>query len=292
MQMKQPTAGRMKNTTVYRPIQLCVATFVLMATASVQAAMIAQWNFDIPDGSSYGDTITSTTDTANSLVANYADNGGAGADVFYASPATGLTGASADIRGGGGLEVADDQILTGYDGGGSGFTAFSIDAHVRFRSLATAENVIVRKIGGGTDNDPGYQFYVKDNGSLGFRLNDWNFFSTAGIATSAAGAISLSTWYHVTGSWDGTEIKVYVDGVEAGSTAWTAGHGTPGVLDFDTTGSLGIGGYRNQAGEVSQYINGQIDDVSIYNEAIPEPSTLSMIALSGLALMGFRRMAL
>lgn len=243
---------------------------VCLMVSFSEAALVAKWDFSIPAGGSYGDTITNAVDIVNSLEASASTNVNESTiDAFYAGPSPDLSGASVDVRGGGFLNVPNNQILTGYTNAVSGFAAFSIDAHIRLRGYANP-SVIVRKTGSNfsDDNDPGYQFYVGLDGSLNFRLNDWLYSNTGATASSDAGAIELLTWYHVTGTWDGTVIRVYIDGVESGSIPWTADQRTSGVFDFDTEGSLGIGGWLAENGSYAQQMNGNIDDVSIYDEAI------------------------
>jgi hypothetical protein len=68
-----------------------------------------------------------------------------------------------------------------------------------------------------------------------------------------------ATWHHVAGTYDGSQLKLYVDGKMAGSTLWT------GTIDT-ATHSVSIGRNSEQSGRL---FNGAIDDVRIYRGALP-----------------------
>lgn len=111
---------------------------------------------------------------------------------------------------------------------------------------------------------------------------------------SDAGTVAPSTWTHVTWQYDGTEAVVYVNGVETARA----------VKNNITDPALAviIGGHgRDAADPAGQSFNGLLDDVRIYDEAltlgeinsartaIPEPSSLGLLALTGLAFLRRRR---
>ena len=80
--------------------------------------------------------------------------------------------------------------------------------------------------------------------------------SNGGFANANGGTIlPVDTWMHVSGTWDGTTIKVYYNGVLDGSTAYTGN--MPAVAN-----TFRIGG-----GFGSEYFPGSIADVSIWNIA-------------------------
>ena len=71
--------------------------------------------------------------------------------------------------------------------------------------------------------------------------------------------LSINTWYHLAGVFDDTNntYKVYINGAEVLSDTgftWTPQAGT-GTLHLGSTGS-------------SQYFDGQLDDVRLYNRAL------------------------
>ena len=74
--------------------------------------------------------------------------------------------------------------------------------------------------------------------------------------------ISLNQWYHVVGTNDGSQQKVYINGVEVASSNVVTGP------IRDTNVDLWIGQITD--GYVSAAFNGLIDDVRIYNYALDE----------------------
>ena len=94
------------------------------------------------------------------------------------------------------------------------------------------------------------QLYVN---SSGFAACDTN----SGPAV-VSGAISLHVWHHVAGTWDGTNIRLYIDGALIGTS------GATGPLTLGST-YAGIGAWT--AGYVNEF-NGAIDEFAIYGTAL------------------------
>ena len=79
-------------------------------------------------------------------------------------------------------------------------------------------------------------------------------------AVSASGLITRDKWYYLTGTWDGTNIKLYINGVlkqESGSER-------TGIPD---SGSLNIGQAGSYSGAGGNWFNGKIDEPKIYSYA-------------------------
>ena len=70
----------------------------------------------------------------------------------------------------------------------------------------------------------------------------------------------LHTWYFVTFSWDGNEIKIYVNGIIIDSQSFS-----PSVSVDDYPLEIG----RHTPGG-TEYMNGKLDEVRIYNRALSE----------------------
>ena len=99
-------------------------------------------------------------------------------------------------------------------------------------------------------------------------------------------------WYHVVGTYDNDSIKIYVNGQLEGSEVIGP------VIPYVGSTPLTIGYFPYPGGSFT--FNGLIDDVRIYNRGlsdqevlqlyqIPEPGTLSLLALGGMALLRKRR---
>jgi hypothetical protein len=126
----------------------------------------------------------------------------------------------------------------------------TLEGWVRAASLS-GWNTVVLKEGSGSLV---YGLYANDNAPRPAVT-----MAIAGIDRSATGASSvpLNAWTHLAATYDGTTLRLYVNGVEALSRAQT-GNMTA------STNPLRIGGN----GVWSEYFNGLVDDVRIYNRAL------------------------
>ena len=88
----------------------------------------------------------------------------------------------------------------------------------------------------------------QSGGKLNFvaELNDYNTNAT----------INDGVWHHIAATHDGTSLKVYLDGVQVGTTQ---------AKTFATTGSQLSIGYRGVSGE---FFRGDIDEVRIWDRAL------------------------
>lgn len=111
----------------------------------------------------------------------------------------------------------------------------------------------VRLVGKGSGSNRNFGMWLATNGTL-----LWQHVATDGSWSGATTAVTVNNgaWRHIVGTYDGVNIKIYVDGIERASQAWTLG-------PITTTDPITIG-YGNMHG----YFNGQIDDVRIYNRAL------------------------
>jgi len=104
----------------------------------------------------------------------------------------------------------------------------------------TGNNILFGAVGGGGSK---MDIYIKN--SVGSYTD-----------TSNSNSMSLSAWHFVTGTFDGTNGRVYVDGVLQATT--------PAGTAASFSGLMNIG--KNLAS--NSYWNGLIDDVRIYNRAL------------------------
>lgn len=122
--------------------------------------------------------------------------------------------------------------------------------------------------------DGGYRLMSKNNdyfmlfnytniGQLGFLVKDpagTNFF-----VHSTTAEWKQDDWYHVAGTYDGKELKIYVNGNLEAKSAYTGKIGTSGL-------TLWIG-----ADDYPNYFSGAIDEVRIYNKALDEAAIKKMM---------------
>ena len=133
-------------------------------------------------------------------------------------------------------------------------TNFSVSAWSKWDSKPSGSVGIVgnfRTGGGGTQ--PGLAI-AKHNGTNVFR-----FYTGQNDYVAGTTNFSTNTWYHVVGTYDGSNIKIYVNGVLEGTQPYT---GTP----LTTTEPLVIGRmYGNYSG---YYHDGLINQVRLFNSAV------------------------
>jgi len=77
-------------------------------------------------------------------------------------------------------------------------------------------------------------------------------------ANTAAGTWTLDTWHHIAGTWDGTTVHLYLDGVDMGTI-----YGTP---ENPQAKAAVIGAWSKNTSDENW--SGTIDDVRLYNRAL------------------------
>lgn len=92
----------------------------------------------------------------------------------------------------------------------------------------------------------------------------------ARLAQTATEAIPLNEWHHVAGSYDGTTVKVFIDGQLAASTPYT----TEAMINTTDTIPSTIG-YMSWG---LQYFGGSLDDARIYDGAMSNAEVASVAA--------------
>lgn len=120
----------------------------------------------------------------------------------------------------------------------------------------------------------GEQGYVlrSGNGQVDFSVcgKDANGASISWVgATSPAASITINTWYHVAGTYDGDSVRIYINGVQKDATALPDGM-IPGLAYPIAIGKLSDGSQFQ-----TRYFSGQIDEVRIWNRALDASDILS-----------------
>jgi RHS repeat-associated protein len=129
--------------------------------------------------------------------------------------------------------------------------AISVEAWV----YKTADVAWQRVVGGGTFPNTNFQLIADNTGKLMFLV----FTSTtSNVNVISPSSIPLNTWQHVVGSFDGTTIALYLNGVMVAQQA-------AAVTMQTGSGGVGIGADPNGGNPW----NGRLDEVAIYNSAIP-----------------------
>lgn len=109
----------------------------------------------------------------------------------------------------------------------------------------------------GVDKPGAYRLVAVESGTAS---SHWQFFltDTAGVAhyAQSTAAYANDTWQHVAGTFDGSQLALYVNGTSVATTTWSGTAKT-------TANVLQIG-----RRESTSYFSGVIDSVKIYNRAL------------------------
>ena len=149
------------------------------------------------------------------------------------------------------FDGTDDYVDCGNDESLDITEAITIEAWVKTSDTSNTQQ-IVEKVTDIPAN--GYTIYFRNSSPyLRFRINENGNDHDVNTTTQ----YQDGEWRFVVGSFNGTVMKLYVDGVEVGTTSWT--------------GSIGANNSPLMVGYGSRYanyFNGSIDEVRIYNRAL------------------------
>ena len=125
----------------------------------------------------------------------------------------------------------------------------SVEAWVNTTSTPGNVNAIVRK------RFYGYRLGLNQNGTPRFQIENSN-----AIEYAATGATSVADghWHYLVGTYNGSQVCLYVDGVAAGACQ------TAGTIYYSTD-LVAIG---RDGGAAGGYFTGRIDEVAIYGRAL------------------------
>jgi hypothetical protein len=137
--------------------------------------------------------------------------------------------------------------------------ALTIEAWIKADSWDTNiwENVIVSKDGWAT-GEQGYTLRAGAGGSLSFNIGIQGLW----VEVTTPPTMGIGQWYHVAGTFDGTTLKAYINGIELGSTAYT---GTIAASTYAVT----IGQASYTVGGTRDFI-GNIDEVRLWSAAVSQ----------------------
>ena len=138
----------------------------------------------------------------------------------------------------------------------------------------------------------GYVVAVQDNGAFekGWLLGTrWKAFSFAlssedaddgdGLLTylNSANSYEMNKWYHVVGTYDGKEMKIYVDGKLEGTSGVQSG-----PINYPDRIFFCIGAYKDDNEDFVH--KGMLDEVRLYDRALSEKEVLNNMEAEGLAV--------
>jgi hypothetical protein len=209
------------------------------------AGMVSWWYLDESSGTRYDGSGTSNNDlTDNNTVTSYSTTnqsvkeGAAAASFVRANSETlSITDASQT-----GLDITDNITLVAW----MRPTNLSVDMGIAGKSDGL--------------NNRSYYLYIDSTGPM----------LKAKVSSSGSGAaqpfgattLSVNTWYHVALVYNGTDLRLYLNGSLDANGADNPLSYSSGI--YDGTGNFAIG----SRGNVDDFFDGQIDEVAVFNRAL------------------------
>lgn len=220
----------------------------LITIGDVTAGLIHKWALDESAGTTADDPVGSVDGALSN---------------FPASPpwlpAGGRVGGALDFNSTG--DNNDSITLGNLDV--SGGTGITLSAWVNADSFSPGTcpsgdcRIISKAISAANEADHYWMFSTVNSSGTKLRVR----LKTGGVTTThiaSSGNMSTGTWYLVTATYDGANIKMYLDGVEVGTAAKT------GTVSTSAAVPARIGA----SGEGNRYWDGKIDEVRIYNRGL------------------------
>jgi hypothetical protein len=128
------------------------------------------------------------------------------------------------------------------------------------RPEARATQYLVRK---GTQNTvDGYELSLANGGTAFVRFNQATSGNTYRIDSTSAYPTNGSTWMHLAATYDGTTMRLYVNGAQQ-----AAAPGPPGGIATNTQPFI-VGAQLNTSGTPERFFKGAMDDLHLHNRAL------------------------
>jgi hypothetical protein len=129
----------------------------------------------------------------------------------------------------------------------------------KFKTLDASYNFLICRWAWAKGSNRCYETYLKA-GAPAMVVSSDGTDATASMAV-AEDPVKLDKWYNIVGVFDGSEVKVYVDGEEAASVKH------PGGKIVDGDGPISIGDNNEGIAPDFRFV-GVIDEVAVYNRAL------------------------
>jgi hypothetical protein len=142
-------------------------------------------------------------------------------------------------------------------------SAISVEAWVRPLSTGSLRSVVSKyRANSGLDSDDEYCLAIEPNGRARFQISVGTRFA---IVNGLENLELDDHWHHLAGTYDGSTIKIYVDGVLEGSQSLSGQIPSTSVPVY-------IGAMKEGPNTPtdSDFFHGNIDDVRIWNRALSE----------------------
>jgi hypothetical protein len=219
--------GNHSLTAVARDASGNAATSAAVAVAVHNTGVVAAYGFDEPSGTTASDGV----------------NGHHGTVTGATRVPTGRYGGALSFDG------IDDWVSIPHDPALNLSAGMTIEAWVKPSALTSWRGVVMKEEASALP----YALYASSAADTPAA----SVFTTSAVNASGPPALGLGTWTHLAMTWDGSVLRLYVDGAEIATGA------APGAL-LTSTGQLRIGGN----GLRGEFFAGLIDEVRVYDRAL------------------------
>ena len=101
--------------------------------------------------------------------------------------------------------------------------------------------------------------FLGDSSNFGFYI----YTSSGTAAASKGSAIATGAWTHIAGTYDGANIRLYINGEQTGSASLT------GAVESSTGSNGGIAiAVRKSGSSLDQYVNGKVATTSVWSSGL------------------------
>ena len=143
-------------------------------------------------------------------------------------------------------------------------SSITVEAWVNSTSAGTFDYILTK--GEETGQFGSYSFYTSGTGGLIFYVTT----TSNGLVLSddAGTGIWDGEWHHVVGTYDGTQVRLFVDGMEAGTANPQSG---PIRYGLDATNDLLLGSFETTVTSIpgtTYDFPGRVDEVAIFDRAL------------------------
>ena len=220
-----------------------------------ETGLVAYYHFNDNSRSGYGRTITNFC-AATGSVLNGSTYGTALTPVFECAPPP-FTNPECNMV----LNGSTDYVTVA-NNAALNLNQFSVGAYVKTTDASGSyKNIVWKDVDGSNAN---YALYITNTNKAQFTFQRNPI---SGIAPNATGTTTITdgNWHYLAGTYDGANLKIYVDGVLEATTATSS---TP------MTGSNPL--YLGTSAGPNKY-NGSMDEVSIWNTALTSTQIANLI---------------
>jgi hypothetical protein len=136
----------------------------------------------------------------------------------------------------------------------------TVDAWINPAALGQYYPGILSKGDVGPTFKESYALFLGPSGNVGFLVNKDGTAAGRGAPVFGSTTIPLGTWTFVAGTYDGANLRVYVNGNLDGTLAHTGG--------INVTTDPVLIGKSQRTVDINSYFNGGIDEVELFNRAL------------------------